>query len=213
MADFDLPFEFFLPILVGVSIYGLYFIGAFTSIKFQPSSINPMVFVYKTYKGPFSEVGTPFSTTIEFMKKHGFETSKTPSAGMYYDDPKTTDIPRYAVGFVFGQTNDAAKKKWEKFQQENEDEAKEWSVLELKQTPTIVSIFPMRWTAISCALSAMKTYPAFEAAGYQLKSGSMEIYRSDNKTVETHFPQGNYEQFCAQESDVFTPTSDKQKVQ
>ena len=169
-----------------------------------------MIFVYKTYKGPFSEVGTPFSATMEFMKKHGFDTPKTPSAGIYYDDPKTTDTPRYAVGFVFGKNNSAAKQRWGKLLKE---ETKDWSILELKQTPTIVSVFPMRSTVVSCALSAMKTYPAFEASGYKLKSGSMEIYRSDNKTVETHFPQGNHEQFCPQESDVFAPTSGKQKVQ
>ena len=211
MTALEVPIELLVPLIFGGVLYLLWFIGVFTSIRFQPSTIDPMTFVYKTKKGPYPEVGPAFSITIDFMKKQGFDTSKLPTAGMYYDDPETTKDPRYAVGFVL---NDAAsKKKWEKIQQENKEEAKEWSTLELKKTPTIVSIFPMRWVVASCAISAMKTYPAFKSSSYEMNSGSMEIYRTDNKTVETHFPQGNYEQFCPQESDSFPSSNDKKKVQ
>ena len=218
MQDFEVPSEVITIVIFALAFLFvvlclLWLIGVFRTLVFEPTKLAPMTFAYKTFRGPYAEGGPHFAALLKFMKRHGFDTSITPSAGIYYDDPKTTTVTRYAVGFLIKQDDTASKKKWVKFQQDSKEEAKEWSVLELKDTPTIVSVFPMHLIVIQSAVSAMKTYPAFEATAYEIKSGSMEIYRTDNKTVETHFPQGNYDQFCPQESDSFAPASDEKKVQ
>ena len=185
--------------------------GVFTSISFFPGKVSPKIFVYKTFRGPYAEVGHAFETLGKFMASHSFETSTSPMAGIYYDDPGTTNVPRSAIGFLINQDDTHSKELLEKV---NEKDAKEFFILEIPETKTIVSTFPMRWTAPSCALSAMKTYPAFKATSFELKSGAMEIYRSDNKTVETHFPQGNFDKFNPQDSDSFpTYGTDAKKVQ
>eukprot|EP00533_Pseudo-nitzschia_delicatissima_P009141 CAMPEP_0116098050 /NCGR_PEP_ID=MMETSP0327-20121206/11020_1 /TAXON_ID=44447 /ORGANISM="Pseudo-nitzschia delicatissima, Strain B596" /LENGTH=167 /DNA_ID=CAMNT_0003589819 /DNA_START=270 /DNA_END=773 /DNA_ORIENTATION=+ len=164
----------------------------------------PRIFVYKTHRGPLKEVGQHFEGVLKFMKEQGFDVSKIPTAGIYYENPNIVNTPRYAVGFLIDQDDAVNTKKFASVQND------EWSVLKLKATPTIVSVFPMRWTAVSCAISAMKTYPKFEQSGHELKCGSVEIYRANTKTVETHFPQGNQDQFCPQDSDSF-PSGEKKE--
>ncbi len=176
-----------LAAFLGIIVILLWFLGAFRPITFQKGKLGPpLVFVYQNHKGPYSGVGEHFEAVVDFLSKVNMRDCST--AGMYYDDPKTTKIPRFTAGFLLD--NDEKKEKWNKVQ----DEAKKlWKIMEIKETPTIFSSFPMRWMAMSCALSAMKTYPAFEKEDFDLKSGSMEIYYSD--VIETHFPQGNYVQF------------------
>ena len=184
----------------------LYFVGVFHTISFSNANMPPRIFVYKTHRGPLKEVGRYFEGVLKFMKEQGFDVSKIPMAGIYYENPNVVDTPRYAVGFLVDQEDTVNKEKFQKAQNDNE-----WSVLELKATPSIVSVFPMRWTAVSCAISAMKTYPAFEKSGNYLQCGSVEIYRANTKTVETHFPQGNQDQFCPQDSDSFSSGEKKEQ--
>ena len=200
-----------LPVLLVGNL--LWFLGAFRSITFEKGRLGPSrkIFVYKTSKGPYSGVGPKFEAVYKFLKGHGFgikdDSTKPPAlppmAGIYYDDPKTTDVPRYAVGFLIDSDDTVSRQHWERLKKEDSIVENEWSVLEIEDTPTIVSFFPIRWMAVSCALSAMKTYPAFEKTGYELKCGAMEIYRTDLGRVETHFPQDNFLQFNPQESDSF----------
>jgi len=200
LADLQVPSELVVGLPFALLLGAMSFAGVFHSIKFQKGNMPPRIFVYKTHSGPLSKVGPHFEAVIQFMKDKGFDVLKIPTAGMYYEDPSTTDVPKYAVGFLIDQDDAVSKTNWENVP--TEDKA-EYSILELKATPTIVSVFPMRWTAISCAVSAMKTYPAFAKSGHELKCGSVEVYRADTKTVETHFPQENHDQFCPQESDTF----------
>lgn len=206
MIDFELPLKF---VVVGIAfallMFLMYFVGVFHTISFSKTNMPPRIFVYKTHRGPLKEVGQHFEGVIRFMKDQGFDTFNIPTAGIYYENPNIVDNPRYAVGFLIDQDDTVNKQKFTKIQ--NDDE---WSVLELKATPTIVSTFPMRWIAVSCAISAMKTYPKFEQSGHELKCGSVEIYRANTKTVETHFPQGNQDQFCPQDSDSFPGDKKKQ---
>ena len=185
----------------------LWFFGAFRSITFQNGRLGPStIFVYKTSQGPYSGVGPHFAVVNEFLAKHKLQDYAT-TAGIYYDDPKTTDTPRYAVGFLVNGDDDKVQ-----------EESKQWSVLQIKDTATMMSSFPMHWMPISCAISAIKTYPAFEKYQQQqqqqksfvLKSGTMEIYRNDTGVIETHFPQDNFDQFNPQEFDSFLTTNKKE---
>lgn len=208
---------FFVLPLLGVG-HLLWKLGAFRSITFEKGRLGPSkkVFVYKTSKGPYSGVGPFFQEMETFLAENGFgggkDSPKTPPpmAGIYYDDPKTTNVPRYAVGFLLDGEDTSSRQIWERIR-DTDDVTKKFSVLEIRDTTTIVSSFPIRWMAVSCAISAMKTYPAYEKTGYKLDSGTMEIYHTDIGIIETHFPQANFDQFNPQESDPFPEAGTDQK--
>ena len=177
----------FAATISSLSLSFLWYMGVFKKILFHEETIGPFKFVYRSDKGPYREVGPLFNTTIEYMKKTGFHHCKT--AGIYYDDPETTPNPRYAVGFIIDE-----KKDYEKFETNKEDILKEWKLLDVKETRTVASYFPMRFTVLSCILSAMKTYPAFKRQDkYKNNTGCLEIYFEDK--IGTYFIQTNLTQF------------------
>ena len=155
--------------------------------------------MYQTVQGPYSEVGPHFQKVVNFLNENDMNHVST--AGMYYDDPETTSNPRSAVGFLVGPPNE------NEWNQVPEHEKRKWKVMVMKETDTIVSLFPMKWMAVSCALSAIKTYPAFKKQKElfaSMKSGTVEIYNSSERIIETHFPQNNFDQFCPKPSDWST---------
>lgn len=165
----------------------LWYMGVFKKIQFHQETIGPFKFIYRSNKGPYREVGPFFNSTLEYMNDTGFGHCKT--AGIYYDDPATTPNPRYAVGFIIDD-----KKDDEQFDANKEDILKEWRLLEIKETKTIASYFPIRITVLSCMLSAMKTYSAFKRQDkYKNSTGCLEIYFKDR--VGTYFIQSNLNQF------------------
>merc|ERR1711976_46617 len=148
---------------------------------------------YQNASGPYHECGPLFESTLKYMKKIGFEHCKT--AGIFYDNPKENNNPRYAVGFIIDKKEDG-----EKFLKEKDEILKEqWKLLDVKETKTVSSHFPIRFQVLSCMLSAMKTYSAFESQDkYKVAAGCLEIYSSDD--VGTYFPQENLTQFLPQSS-------------
>lgn len=172
----------------------LWYIGVFKKIRFHEETIGPFKFIYRTNKGPYHEVGPMFNSTIKYMYEIGVGHLRT--SGIYYDNPELVQNPRYAIGFIIEKKEDE-----EKFNKIKGSIVKEWKVLELKETKTVASYFPMRFTIISCALSAMKTYRAFKSqTQYSCKVdesiGSLEIYYKDK--IGTYFPQSNFIQFKAE---------------
>ncbi len=134
----------------------LWYIGVFKKIRFHEETIGPFKFIYRTNKGPYHEVGNMFNSTIKCMNDIGFGHLKT--SGIYYDNPEIVKNPRYAIGFIVETKEDEKK-----FNKIKGSIFKEWKVLELKATKSVASYFPMRFTTISCALSAMKTYRALKS--------------------------------------------------
>ena len=161
------------------------------------------IFVHQTGKSPYSEIGPCFERVLTCLKKIGMN-DKIDTVGMYYDDPKTTDTPRYDYGFFIqnhhhtnNKTAPTHKNICLNTEQESVLKNDGWKFIHLKKTDTIVSYFPSYIVPLSCIISAMKTYPAFqrhsEKFNITLKCGSVEIYRK--QFIETHFPQENVEQF------------------
>ena len=126
------------------------------------------------------------------LKQHRAE-EIYPTLGMFYEDPQTTPNPRYAAGFL-------VEAKYEQLYQSFAKEffAQGFLELELKETKTISTSFPLRAGIVSYALSAMKVYPAFMKKNLEMKCGSVELYLKD--TIVTHFPQENYELYLPQDS-------------
>ena len=169
----------------------LWYMGALKKIEFHEEDIGPFVFIHRIGKGPYKGVGPLFGETIAYMKQTGFVHCNT--AGIYYDDPKTTSSPRYSVGFIIEQKDESI------FNKRKHEILKGWRVLEVKQTKTVVSYFPMRYMIISSILAVMKTYPAFESQDkYKTHGGIMEIYFKDR--IGFYFPQDN--------STTFAPAKD-----
>mmetsp|Transcript_25959 Transcript_25959/g.38880 ORF Transcript_25959/g.38880 Transcript_25959/m.38880 type:complete len:240 (+) Transcript_25959:358-1077(+) len=152
---------------------------------------------------------------------NGNDSADCRMAGIYYDDPKKTSNPRSALGFlietdkhkktyndILQQVNVNVKDKVkggkdEQCEQED-DKCKreyeyewEWEVMEVQETKTVSSYFPMRIPMISFPLSAIKTYGAFQRQKqYQIQCGCFEIYERDR--IGTFFPQSNISQFQCQ---------------
>lgn len=171
---------------------GLWYIGVFDTIKFHEGKIPAGKFVYKNHAGPMKDCGPHFSEVWELLKLHGVQ-EMYPTLGMFYEDPQTTPNPRYAVGFLVEA----------KYEQLYQSFAKEFSAqgflqLELKETKTLSTSFPLRAGIASYTLSAMKVYPAFMNKNLEMKCGSVEVYLKD--TIVTHFPQENYELYLPQDS-------------
>ncbi len=165
----------------------LWYLGAFIKIKFEEETIGPFKFVYRNARGPYQGVGPMFEETINFFKKLGIKDCRT--AGIYYDNPETEPNPKYSIGFIV-----ETKEQEERFKSEEESILKEYKVMEVKETKTVSSHFPIKFQAMSCILSAMKTYPAFKRQDkYEGKTGCLEIYTDDD--VGTFFPQDNLMQF------------------
>ena len=184
-------------LLLGATLMFMWYLGAFRRITFQKGTLGPFTFVYKTVQGPYSKVGSHFQAVVKSLTEHDMDNVST--AGIYYDDPETTNHPRSAVGFLV--------KKEQDWSHVFEKEKKEWNVMNISETPTMVSSFPLKWTSLSCALSAIKTYPAFRKEKElfaTMKSGTMEIYSSHDGLIETHFPQNNFDQFNPQARDWST---------
>ena len=194
----------------GIYLLGslMYLIGAFHCITFVPGELTPWeIFVYKTARSPGKKLAPHFKAVGKFLAEHGFERSNIPMAGIYYDDLTKADIPRHAVGFLINQNDTASLNLWESLKQDN-NEAKEWSVLAMQGTTTIVSHFPIRFNpnrffaTLSYGVMVSKTYSAYYKSDFEeMKSGSMGIYRSG--IVDFHFPQENFHIFNPQESDTF----------
>jgi len=167
-----------------------WYLGVFRKIEFRLGKIPNITFVHQQGQGPYEEVGPLFDKITKFMKDHDLKQCKT--AGIYYDDPKTTKTPRYALGFLVNA------EQLKLFKTIDVKFLKEYILLDIKETETAVSEFPSRKVSIvSFALSAIKTYSAFNRqTKYKLNSGTMEIYYDD--FIATHFPQQNFEQFCPQ---------------
>ncbi len=183
--------ESVLSVIMSLSVAAvsfLWYLGAFIKITFKEETIGPFKYLHKTARGPYQDVGPLFDATITYFKKMGFQNCRT--AGIYYDDPASEPNPRYAVGFIV-----ETKEQEEKFQAEEETILKEFKLMEVKETKTACSHFPVKFQALSCMLSAMKTYTAFkEQDEFKPKHvGCLEIYTDDD--CATHFPQNNLEQF------------------
>jgi DNA gyrase inhibitor len=82
------------------TLSGLWYIGVFDRIEFQEDTVlGPFQFFYKKHAGPYSQSGQHFEEIRKFLQSKGLKHLKT--AGIYYDDPKTTKAPtRYAAGFL-----------------------------------------------------------------------------------------------------------------
>lgn len=181
-----------LILLSTATVSFLWYLGVFIKITFKEETIGPFKYLHKTARGPYQNVGPLFNTTIEYCKKMGFKDCKT--AGIYYDDPQSEPNPRYAVGFII-ETKDQE----EKFKAEKDIILKEYNLMEVKETKTVSSHFPVKFQALSCMLSAMKTYPAFKRQDkYKLGTGCLEIYTEDD--CATYFPQNNLMQFWPKSS-------------
>lgn len=164
----------------------------FKKITFQEETIGPFKFLYRNGRGQYREVGPLFEATIKYFQKMGFKDLKT--GGIYYDDPEVEPSPRYAVGFII-ETDEQE----EQFKAVKDSILKEFRLLEVKETKTISSHFPIKFQALSCMLSAMKTYSAFKGQDkYKASTGCLEIY-TDND-VGTYFPQNNLMQFWPKSS-------------
>lgn len=185
----------FLPsVIISLSVAAvsfLWYLGAFIKITFKEETIGPFKYLYKTARGPYQDVGPLFDATITYLKKMGLQNCRT--AGIYYDDPASEPNPRYAVGFIV-----ETKEQEKKFQAEEEMILKEFKLMKVQETKTACSHFPAKFQALSCMLSAMKTYPAFkeqdEFKSFKSKNvGCLEIYTDED--CATHFPQNNLAQF------------------
>ena len=173
---------------------GLWYLGAFIPIEFQKSKIGPFVFVYLQGKGPYHEVGPLFTRIQKILQTLSFQSfAKCKLAGIYYDDPKTTKTPRYAVGFIIEN-----KKEIDQFESLEKDVWMKHDLkkMSLNETNTAVSNFPIRpkFMIGSFMMGVWKTYPAFrKQETFVLKCGTVEIYSDDN--IAFHFPQDNTEQY------------------
>ena len=164
---------------------GLWYIGVFKKIKFEEGKVGPVKFVHRKHSGPYKNSGIHFGEILSILEDQDLSDCKT--AGIYYDDPKTTSNPRYACGFLV----EIAQK--DRFEDAKESFLREFEEIEIKETRTKMSSFPVRAGILSYALSSMKTYNTFEKKGHQMKCGSIEVY--DGEEIETHFPQENCEEF------------------
>lgn len=165
---------------------GLWYVGVFNEVKFRDGMVGPAKFVYKKHVGPYEQSAMHFCQLQTDLKERGLEDFRV--AGIFYDDPSATKKPRYIAGFLV--ENKGQEDRFEAFEK---DLLKDFDVMNIKATKTIMSTFLIRAGPFSYGLSAMKTYPAFDKKGYTMKSGPMEIY--DRAKIDTHFPQENYEQF------------------
>ena len=181
---------------------GLWYIGIFNEVKFRDAAIGPAKFFYKRYEGEYEHSGSDFEALLIYLKEKDLEDFRI--AGIFYDNPKpkkkkkrnyndrfrvdNRKTPKYLAGFLVetGQQEDRGIAFQEAF-------LKDFEVMDIKETKTIMSSFPIRAGPLSYGISAMKTYPAFHQKGYNVKSGAMEIY--DSAKIDTHFPQDNFNLF------------------
>jgi hypothetical protein len=135
-------------------------------------------------------LGNVFNFISDSTKKYGLQDCKI--AGIYYDDPAKTNMARYAVGFLIEKDHIL------RFEGLKDIIKKDFQMLDLKRTKTIVAHFPIRAGSLSYALSAIKVYPAFKKrVHFCLQSGAVEIYHGQ-KVIATHFPLENLDQFRPQ---------------
>ena len=160
----------------------VWYIDSFRKIEFHDDVIGPFKFVHRIEMGPYEQNGALFKSVVKYIAKFDLEHCKT--AGICYDDPQN---PRYAFGFIIEKNDE------EKFNSMKE-KIQGWKIMEIKETKTAASYFPIKFQTISRSLSARKTYSAFNRQEkYKSGSGIMEIY--DEEKIETHFPQSNLLQF------------------
>ena len=105
-------------VLVSVLLSFLAYMGFFNTMDVQESKFGPYAFFYKSFTGPYEEVGPLFQEIHDIFKKKGIEMESM--AGVYYDDPREVEAAklRSEVG-AFLSREGCAKK--------SEEIAREWS--------------------------------------------------------------------------------------
>lgn len=140
--------------------------------------------------GPYKDLHGLFKFVCDSKQKYNLKDCKV--AGIYYDDPETIVLPRYAVGFL------VESKQMAQMNAVKNSLSKDYQFLEIKKTRTICATFPIRAGFLSYALSAMKVYPAFKKRlQVRLQSGVMEIYHGN--FIATHFPVEHFDLFLPRE--------------
>ena len=192
LSKMTLSLKFLIPALASAAAAigaAFWYLGAFRPITFKNGRLGPVIFVYQPATGPYEKAGRLLQGVLTFLRKHNLESCVT--AGLYFDDPKTTKATRFAIGFMVEKAQE------KQFALLTKNVVQEWKILKIKETNTACSIFPVKMRPVSFALSGMKTYPAFaQQDTFRLQSGVLEIYGKE--TITTHFPQDNTWQFTAQ---------------
>jgi len=172
-------------ILVGLGVYQFGLLVPLNPIR---GSFPEIPILYTGVSGSYTKSYMSISNIVDYLKtNHGIDTSKLPTFGVYYDDPKTTEPKncRSAVGIVIPSNFDTSIKLLDTFHYGKIDSARD----------VVVYHYPYK-SLLSIFGGIIRVYPAaakhFTVNNIPMPSGGIiELYGFHGSNITYVFGVGD----------------------
>lgn len=166
---------YFVLILIGAIIFGLYYFGIIQEVKITEQEIGPFKVVYEAHIGDYSKVSEVQEKIYNSLVLDEINTTK--SFGVYYDNPDEVEKQRLRseIGVIINE------KDYSKIMRLKG----KYNVKDIPKEKSIVAVFPYR-NKVSIIIGIYKVYPKLDEYiknnNYE-ENPILEIYDKENQKI------------------------------